>query len=117
MSVFKKYVPAVMTFLESGYNPDMEPAILKRCLYILLELSEAGQKLETENQTLQERVQKLEQQRNWLVNELCIGTQCDFPSQVECKYRTERGYFCPERNEKFKCWIAHAEQAAKETKE
>ena len=56
MSVFEKYVPAAMAFLESGYNPDMEPAILKRCLYILLELSEAGQKLEAENAELKERI-------------------------------------------------------------
>jgi hypothetical protein len=68
----------------------------------------------TEYRALQKKVQKLEQQMDWLVNELCMGAQCDFPSQVECEYRTERGYYCPERNEKFKCWIAHAEQATKE---
>lgn len=56
MSVFEKYVPAAMAFLESGYNPDMEPAILKRCLYILLELSEAGQKLEAENADLKNQL-------------------------------------------------------------
>lgn len=63
---------------------------------------------------LQKHVRKLEQQRNWLINELCVGTQCDFPSQIECKYRSERGYYCPEQKEKFKCWVAHAEQATKE---
>ena len=62
---------------------------------------------------VQKRVQELETQRDWLVNELCVGTQCDFPSQIECKYRTEKGYYCPERKEKFRCWVAHAEQAAK----
>lgn len=65
---------------------------------------------------VQKRVQELEAQRDWLVNELCVGTQCDFPSQIECKYRTERGYYCPERKEKFKCWVAHAEKATKEAK-
>lgn len=59
-------------------------------------------------------IRNLEAQRDWLVNELCVGTQCDFPSQIECKYRSERGYYCPEQKEKFKCWVTHAEQATKE---
>lgn len=67
-----------------------------------------------EHRTLQEKVQKLAQQRNWLINELCVDIRCDFPSQVECKHRTERGYYCSEQKEKFKCWIAHAEKATKE---
>lgn len=65
---------------------------------------------------VQKRVQELEAQRDWLVNELCVGPQCDFPSQIECKYRTERGYYCLERKEKFRCWVAHAEKATKEGK-
>ncbi|MBR5883351.1 MAG: hypothetical protein IKY97_07780 [Mailhella sp.] len=65
MSVFEKYVPAATAFLASGYNPDMEPAILKRCLYILLELSEAGQDLEIENRALREDVECLKQSLEW----------------------------------------------------
>lgn len=59
-------------------------------------------------------IRNLEAQRDWLVEELCVSAHCDFPSQIECKYRSERGYYCPERKEKFKCWVAHAEEAAKE---
>lgn len=66
---------------------------------------------------LVEYARELERQREWLVNELCVSTRCDFPSQIECKYRTERGYYCPERKEKFRCWLAHAEQASKEAGE
>ena len=61
-------------------------------------------------------IRNLEAQRDWLVEELCVSAQCDFPSQIECKHRTERGYYCPERKEKFRCWVAHAEKATKETK-
>lgn len=81
----------------SVYDPLM-PCVMK-ALRVIGRLCEEGQ--------------KLEKQRDWLVNELCVGTQCDFPSQIECKYRTEKGYYCPERKEKFRCWVAHAEQAAK----
>ena len=77
------------------------------------ELLDAARK-EREEKARQLEMAELKQQRDWLVNELCVGTQCDFPSQIECKYRSERGYYCPEQKEKFKCWVAHAEQATKE---
>lgn len=63
---------------------------------------------------LVDTIRNLEAQRDWLVEELCVSAHCDFPSQIECKYRSERGYYCPERKEKFRCWVAHAEEAAKE---
>lgn len=89
------------------------------------ELEETAIMFQIENDTInelreahrkqwEERVRELERQRDWLVNELCVGSQCDFPSQIECEYRTERGYYCPEQKEKFRCWVARAEQAAKE---
>lgn len=62
---------------------------------------------------LVDTIRNLEAQRDWLVEELCVSSHCDFPSQTECKYRTERGYYCPEQKEKFRCWVAHAEEAAK----
>ena len=63
---------------------------------------------------LVDTIRNLEAQRDWLVEELSVSSTCDFPSQTECKYRTERGYYCLERKEKFRCWVAHAEEATKE---
>lgn len=97
-----------------SYTSSDTPRSFIRALEDIVKLCKYGQKLEAENQTLQKHVQKLEQQREWLINELCISSLCDFPSQIECKYRSERGYYCPEQKEKFKCWVAHAEQAIKE---
>ena len=81
-----------------SYTSSDTPRTFIRALEDIVKLCEYGQKLEAENQTLQERIQKLEQQKNWLAK------KCeDLSDYVE-------DYFIP-HTILAKEWIERAEQA------
>ena len=84
-----------------SYTSSDTPHTFIRALEDIVKLSEYGQKLETENQTLQERIQKLEKQKNWLAK------------KCEDLFDDVENSFMP-RHIPAKEWIKRAEQAAKE---
>lgn len=84
-----------------SYTSSDTPRTFIRALEDIVKLCEYGQKLKTENQTLQERVQKLEQQKNWLAK------KCEeLSDDVEDSFMP---YHIPAET-----WVKRAEEATKE---
>lgn len=77
------------------------PHAFIRALEDIVKLCEYGQKLETENQTLQKRIQELEQQRKWLAH------KCEDLSN------NPEDFFMP-YGVSAETWIERAAQATKE---
>lgn len=87
-----------------SYTCSDTPRSFIRALEDIVKLCEYGQQLETENRTLQERIQKLEQQKNWLAK------KCeDLSDYVE-------DYFIP-HTILAKEWIERAEEAIEKDRE
>lgn len=84
-----------------SYTCSDTPRSFIRALEDIVKLCEYGQQLETENRTLQERVQKLEQQKNWLAKK-CEDLSED-PEDLFMPYSIPA-----------KEWIKRAEEATKE---
>ena len=84
-----------------SYTSSDTPRSFIRALEDIVKLCEYGQKLETENQMLQKRIQELEQQRKWLAK------KCEeLSDDVEDSFMP---YHIPAET-----WIERAAQATKE---
>lgn len=87
-----------------SYTSSDVPRTFIRALEDITKLCEYGQKLETENKTLQERIQKLEQQKNWLAKK-CENLSEDLEDLF-------MPYSIPAKE-----WIERAEQAIEKDRE